>query len=97
MVNACNHKDICASLPEHFEGLRLLYQIFLSLPITTASVERGFSKLALVKNKLRTTMRQSRLEALMLAAVESDLVTSLNDDEVVAKFAAMGTRKILLG
>ena len=52
-------KEICASLPEHFEELRLLYQIFLSLPITTASVERGFSKLALVKNKLRTTMRLS--------------------------------------
>ena len=47
-----------------------LYRVLLTLPVTTASVERGFSKLTLVKSKLRSTMAEGRLEALLIAAVE---------------------------
>ena len=60
-------------IPLTYTELRRLYQILLTLlPVTTASVERGFSKLSLVKTKLRSTMGQERLEALLLASVEKD-------------------------
>ena len=45
-------------LPQTYNELRHLYMILLTLPVTTASVERGFSKLSLVKTKLRSTMGQ---------------------------------------
>ena len=86
--------DICASVPDNYTELRMLYQVFLSLPVTTASVERAFSKLLLVKNRLRTTMTQDRLEALLLASVEHDLITSLDDNELVTRFASMGARRL---
>jgi len=54
--------------------LRHLYKVLLTLQVTTASVERGFSMLLLVKSKLRSTMTQERLEALLLATVEKDLL-----------------------
>jgi len=77
----------------------MLYQIFLSLPVTTASVERSFSKLLLVKNRLRTTMTQQRLGALLLASVEQDIVSSLDDEDLVlvSRFAQTADRKLSLG
>jgi hypothetical protein len=50
------------------------YKIAMTIPITTATVERGFSKLLFIKNKLRSTMQQERLEVLMLASVEKDML-----------------------
>lgn len=70
--------------------------MLLTLPVTTASVERGFSKLAIVKSKLRTTMAQDILQSLLLATVERDILLNLNDDELVAAFAAKADRKLLL-
>ena len=63
---------------------------------TTAPVERGFSKLSMVKSKLRSTMSQGRLEALNLASVERDILLNLNDADLVARFASQADRRMLL-
>ena len=83
-------------VPADFKALRMLYKIALSLCVTTASVERGFSKLALVKNKLRSTMSRDRLESLVIAAVEKDLLVSIPVDDLVAKFAIAADRRLQL-
>ena len=81
-----------------FHDLRMLCRIALSLPVTTARVERGFSKLALLETKLRSTMTEERLEALMLAAVEKDLLLQLSTEDLVAQFAAAAAdRRMGLG
>jgi hypothetical protein len=67
----------------------------LTLPATTASVDRSYSKLALVKSKLRTTS-QNRVEALLLSAVEKDLLLGLNDANLAATFATKADRRMLL-
>jgi len=84
-------------VPSDFNDLRLMYKIALTLPVTTASVERGFSKLAYVKNKLRSTMSQERLECLLLASAEKDVLLSLSVDDLVSKFASSGDRRLDLG
>lgn len=76
--------------------LRYLYKVLLTLPVTTASVERCFSKLTIVKSKLRSTMTQDRLEALLLASVENDILLKLDDNELVARFASGGERRMML-
>jgi hypothetical protein len=58
----------------------------LTLPVTTAFVERSSSKLALVESKIRSTMREDRLEALLLSAAKRDLL-GLKDANLAAKFA----------
>jgi len=83
-------------IPLSYTELRRLYQILLTLPVTTASVERGFSKLILVKTKLRSTMGQERLEALLLASIEKDILLQLDNAELVARFAGKNDRSMLL-
>ena len=88
--------DVYRQLPSTYTQLRFMYKVLLTLPVTTASVERGFSKLTIVKSKLRSTMKQERLEALMLASVEKDLLLQLDDAELVANFASKADRRMLL-
>ena len=64
-----------------------MYKIALTLPVTTVIVECGLSKLSYVKNKLRTTMTQERLESLLLASAEEDVLVTLSVDDLVSKFA----------
>ena len=81
-----------------FHDLRMLYRIALSSLVTTARVERGFSKLALLETKLRSTMTEELLEALMPAVVERDLLLQLSTDDLVAQFAAAAAdRRMNLG
>jgi len=84
-------------VPREHEALRTAYQLLLTLPVTSAGVERSFSKLALIKSKLRTRMSQERLEALMFCAVEKDILKSLSSADLVAKFAAAADRRLELG
>ena len=48
-------------------------QLFLTMPVTNASGERSFSKLALVKNRLRSSMQQERVSNLTLMSIEHDI------------------------
>jgi len=78
--------------PELYQSLKVLHQIILRLQVTTSSLERGFSKIPLLKGRLRSTMAQDRLESLMLAAIKN--IT--NDfDDLVAKFAKKNLRMML--
>jgi len=58
--------------------------------------DRGFSKLALVKSKLHSTMGQQRIEALLLASVEKNIILELDDAELVAGFASRSDRQMML-
>ena len=83
-------------LLQTYTELCRLYMVLLTLPVTTASVERGFSQLSLVKTKLRSTMRQNKLEALLLASVEKDILVQLDSAELVARFASKNERRMFL-
>ena len=73
-----------------------LYKIALTLPITSASCERSFSALGIIKNYLRTTMNETRLNSLMMIAIEKELIESLSNDEIIDKFKEKGNRGMLL-
>ena len=52
-----------------FRSVLILYQIAHSLPVVTASAERTFSRLNLVKTFLRSTMADERLGLLILLSL----------------------------
>ena len=58
--------------------------------------ERAFSKLKLIKTRLRSTMGQERLQSLMLISVESNILKSLDLELLVKDFADMAPRKMNL-
>ena len=66
-----------------FRILSKLVKIALTVPLTSVSAERSFWKLKIIKNRLRTTMRQDRLQSLMLMSIESDISQNLDVDRLV--------------
>ena len=63
-----------------FPNLSTLAVISLSIPVTTASVERSFSKMKLIKTRLRSCLSDTSLSHLMKIAIESP--NTLSDEEL---------------
>ena len=80
----------CESTPYLFMNLKL----YLTVAVSIASCERSFSKLKLIKSHLRLTMGESRLSALSILSIESDLVETLPFDGIISEFAPMKARRI---
>ncbi|KAL4100894.1 hypothetical protein QTP88_020919 [Uroleucon formosanum] len=74
-----------SGLKEIFPTMYTALSIAVTLPVSSASPERAFSKLKLVKTRLRSTMSEDRLEALMIMACELDVQI---DTECVIKYFA---------
>ena len=66
--------------------------LFLSLPVTVATAERSFSKLKIIKNYLRSTMAQERLNALAVISIEVEEVRKLEIDKMIDIFAEKKAR-----
>ena len=83
VVKAINRFNVQSAYP----NLYTLYKIIATLPIGSTKCERTFSKLKYVKNRLRSTMGQERLNALMMINIERDLTEAVSFDAVIDKFA----------
>jgi hypothetical protein len=53
-----------------YPSTSIAYRILFTMPVTVASAERSFSKLKLLKNYLRSTMSQERLNGLTTLCIE---------------------------
>ncbi|KAK3932531.1 Zinc finger MYM-type protein 1 [Frankliniella fusca] len=71
----------CTGLKKIFPALYIALRIAVTLPVSSASTERSFSKLKIIKNRLRSTMAQERLEDLMIIACENDI--EIDSTEVI--------------
>ena len=67
-----------------FPNLSKIGAICLPIPVTTASVERSFSQMKLIKTHLRSSLNDKSLSNLMKIALESpDELTDSHLEEVV--------------
>ncbi|GFX33083.1 hypothetical protein TNCV_5042511 [Trichonephila clavipes] len=57
----------------------------LRVPVSTASAEKSFSKLKLIKTYLRSTMSQERLSALSVLSIEAEIAASVSYDIILKK------------
>ncbi|CAF1462590.1 unnamed protein product [Rotaria sordida] len=83
-----NDIDSFIELPEVISKLKIIgnghpnakrvYQFLLALRITVATNECCFSKLKLIKNKLRFTLTTDKMEWLILCSTERDLLENIN-------------------
>ncbi|KAL4132154.1 hypothetical protein QTP88_009361 [Uroleucon formosanum] len=58
-------------------------EFFLTLSVTEVNCERTFSKLKLIKTRLRSNLNQENLESLLLMSVEKELLDEIDVSEVV--------------
>lgn len=73
-----------------------LYQLALTLPVGSVKCERSISVLRRVHNFNRSTMSQSRLCALSILTIESELMENLNNKSLIDQFAATRRHRVLL-
>ncbi|XP_076902398.1 uncharacterized protein LOC143557141 [Bidens hawaiensis] len=74
----------------------LVYRILklaLVLPVATATVERCFSKLKLIKTDLRNRMGDDYLNNALVCAVERETFDKVTEDDVMARFQAIKCRR----
>ena len=77
-----------------FRSALMLYRIAHVLPVVTASAERTFSWLNIVKTVLRSTMSQERLDSLLILSLNRDL--DLDIDEVIDVFGNASNRRLAI-
>lgn len=71
-----------------FPNIEISLRIFCCIMVSNASAERSFSKLKLVKNFLRNSIKQERLNQLSILSIENDLCRSIDFEDIIKKFAA---------
>ena len=74
--------------PETFKLLNIL----LALPVGTASVERSFSQMKLIKTRLRSRLNDTNLARLMRIAIEGPNLKDVNFNEIVDIFKEKNRR-----
>ena len=73
-----------------------LLKLVLILPVATASVERVFSSMTCVKNKLRNKMGNQLLNDCLVTFIEREFFFEVKDDVVISCFQAMTKRMVEL-
>ena len=80
-------------LKDSFPNVEIILRIYLVLMITNCSAERSFSKLKLLKNRLRTSTSQERLIYLTLMSINHDILRELSFDDIIEDFAFKKIKK----
>lgn len=66
-----------------FINVHKTLKLFTTIPVTTCSCKRAFSKLSLVKTKLRSQMEQDWLDSMMMISMEQELASQINPEEII--------------
>ena len=70
-----------------FEQLRNCVLICVTLPVSSCECERSFSTHRMVKNYLRSSMKNQRLESLLMLAIHKNRAQYLNLNRVLDRFS----------
>ncbi|XP_022864430.1 uncharacterized protein LOC111384385, partial [Olea europaea var. sylvestris] len=73
-----------------------LVTLALILPVATATVERVFSAMKIVKNRLRNRMGDQWLSDSLIAYIESDVLDNIDNDIIRRRFQSIKMRRLQL-
>ncbi|XP_042415109.1 uncharacterized protein LOC122004259 [Zingiber officinale] len=83
-IDVLNHlKDV----DDCYLNAYIAYRILLTISVIVATAERSFSKLKLIKNYLRSTISQERLNGLVMLSIEKKIVEYLDYSCLIDIFA----------
>jgi len=91
IINAIASTPLKAMIPQ----VLLMCKLYLVIPATTATPERTFSRLRCLKTYLRSTMTQTRMNALMMMSIYCDKLDNLDMTKLVNDFIKSGDCKRL--
>jgi hypothetical protein len=73
-----------------------LVELALILPVATATVERTFSAMNIIKTRRRNKMGDEWMNNNMVCYIERDLFVDIKDENILKHFQGLRTRKINL-
>ena len=76
-----------------YPNMFIAYRILFTIPVTVASAKISFSKLKLLKNYLRFTMSQERLNDLATLCIEKKLLDEIDINIIINDFASQNVRR----
>ena len=84
-----------------FPNLKILLHLALTLPVTSCESERSFSQIKLIKNSIRATMNDERLNGLALMKINRGRCENIQRSEdkvreLVQSFARLHPRRMKL-
>ena len=88
----CNVLNV-ANIKQLLSQVNILLQIFLTVPITTATSERTFSTPRRLKTYLRSTMAQDRLNHLLLLYCHKARTDAIDLSKIASAFVSVNDRR----
>lgn len=96
-INACQKQEPCNScincvykvIHEYnmycllYTELSKIYKYLLTIPLTQVSCERAFSKLKLIKTRVRSSLSNENLEAFLIMQCERDKLVAVDNETVI--------------
>ena len=79
-----------------FPNVSVVFRLYLCLMIFNCSGERLFSVLKRVKNQLRSSMGQKKLNSLALLCIENKLLEKIDTDDIIKSFALFKSKKCVI-
>ena len=81
---------------QHYNLIDRLIRLVLTLPVSTATVERSFSAMKLIKTALRNKMEEEFLADSMMIHIERELIEDIETDLIIDEFYFMKNRRVQL-
>ncbi|XP_057804289.1 uncharacterized protein LOC131019717 isoform X1 [Salvia miltiorrhiza] len=81
---------------EVYPLLYLLITLALILPVATATVERVFSAMNIIKNRLRGRMGDQWMNDSLVVYIEKEIFDSVDNESIMQMFQSMKTRRFQL-
>lgn len=74
-----------------FSNMNVIYRYISCLPSTEVKCERDFSKMKIIKNRLRSSLGNNNMESLLILSAEAQLLENINIEDIIDKI--IGTSK----
>jgi len=71
----------------------LLLKLSLILPVATASAERAFSAMSIIKNRMRNRMGDEWLNNCLVTYIEGDILVGIENEKIIQRFQNMNNRR----
>ena len=94
ITTVCQLMSVCSLAKTMLSEVDCLLRIYLTVPMTSATAERTFSTLRRVKNYLRTTMTQKRLNHIILLHAHKQRTDDLDLVKVAQDFSKQLSQSI---
>nr|KYP70421.1 hypothetical protein KK1_009638 [Cajanus cajan] len=101
LKNLSTMQELCTCLAttkksEVYYLIDRLLRLIMTLPVSTATTERSFSAMKIIKTRLRNKMEADFLADSMIVYIERDIATSFSSDSIIEHFKSLKERRAAL-